>query len=122
MVGDLVLLTHQLIEPAGRHLAPAIGIDIGAVIRSWRPAIDGDAEADRMICLFGRQDEMQIASMEAIADAALGIIHGREFLADGPGAIEAPPVERQVGYRLIEMRLIGDNTIGRAEMAALAIA
>jgi hypothetical protein len=91
-------LTDQLIEPHVRHASPALGVDVGTVIGSRWMVIDPDTEANWTTLLLRPHDQMKIAGMEAVLDAASRGPQLREFPMDQPVAFQGPVIEWQ-GWR-----------------------
>ena len=91
-IGDGTILPNQLVKAVPGHNASPLGIDIGTMAVAGRHAIDRDPEPAGL-AVSGAENEMEIASMEPVDDAALLAIEVRPLFAYRPIPRQAPFIE-----------------------------
>jgi hypothetical protein len=84
VVCDCAALPDQLVKPLLSNGALTIGIGIRTMAGTWRHAVDRNAEAHRLAVRTWSQDEMQVASVEFIDDAAVFPVEGSMLAPDRP--------------------------------------
>ncbi len=90
---NAAMLANQLIQTIFCHCAVTVRICIHAVVRAGSHAIYRDTKTDRLAILRRPQDEMQIASMKAIANTAGCGKQGCDLTFIFPFANKGPLVE-----------------------------
>src|SRR5689334_8489325 len=121
-VGDRPGLPDELVEARLLHAPPPLRVDVEAVVGPGRGAVDRDAEADGAALGGGRQDEVEVARVEPVADAAGHVVQRGELAADRPDARQAPPVERQRRDGAVERGNILEDTARRREILGPLVA
>src|SRR5690242_21811986 len=94
-VGDLPRLTDQLVQPRLRNRAVAFGVDVEAVRLARCRAAEPDAEPCGRAGRGRRQDEVQVACVEAVADAAARLVAHGVLPPERPVSFERPLVDVQ---------------------------
>ena len=94
-LGDGPALADELVHPRLGDGAVARLVDVEAVAIARRPTVEAHAEADRGARRRRREDQVDVARLEAVRDRAAGRVEHRVLLADRPLAGERPVVERQ---------------------------
>jgi hypothetical protein len=84
VIADGAILPNKLVEPLSDHNTLAVGIDIGAMAVAGRRAIYRDAEANGTAFPRGAENEVEIARVEPVDDAALFLIEDGAFFVDRP--------------------------------------
>jgi hypothetical protein len=84
VIGNGAVLPDELVEPLPGHDALAVGVDIGAMAVTRRRAVDRDAEANRITLARGAENEVKVARVEPVDDAAVFLIEHGALFADGP--------------------------------------
>src|SRR4051794_3686533 len=101
LAGAVGLLTDQLVHPRFGDRPFAGLVDVDAVVATRRPAVEAYDEADRRARGRRREDQVQIARLEAVRDRTPGHIEHGGLFADRPRAVQPPLIERQgVGGRV----------------------
>jgi hypothetical protein len=90
VISNRAALSDQLVEMLSCHDALPIGIDIDAVTISCRGTVNGDAEPYLLSVHGWTENEMQVAGMEPIDDAAAFLVEHGIFLADRPISCQRP--------------------------------
>jgi hypothetical protein len=70
---DELVLADELVETAIPQHVRAVLVDVDAVRRAWRVAIEPNAEGNLPVC-SGREDEVRVARVEAVDDAPADIL------------------------------------------------
>ena len=86
MIGDVPVLPYQLVEPLSRHNALTVRVGIAAMVGARSHAVHGHAKPDRHAVRARPEDEVQVAGVKAIDNAAALRVEDGIFLADGPVA------------------------------------
>src|SRR5271170_7501369 len=81
VVADDAVLPHELIEALSLHHAHALGIDVGAVAHARRGSVDRHPEMDWRGLGSGPQNEMQVAGVKPVFDAAALLIESGALAA-----------------------------------------
>ena len=84
MVGDGAILPNKLVEALPGHDTLTVGIHIGSVAVAGRRPVNRDAEMNGIALARRTENEMEIARMEPVDDAAVFLVEDGAFLADGP--------------------------------------
>jgi hypothetical protein len=79
-------IANKLIETLRGNDALPFRIDIDAMGSARRFAIDGHDEAHRTAAHCGPENEMQVARMEAIDNAAILVVQERALICGEPAA------------------------------------
>src|SRR3954452_12981662 len=94
-VGDRSLLTNELVEPLLDDGAVALLVHVEPVRVTWWLAVEEHAERHARVARGRAQHEVDVASVEAVADAAAGPLEDARPLRDGPLSAQRPLVELQ---------------------------
>jgi hypothetical protein len=86
-------LPDELIKPVVLHRAGTVVVDIGAVIVTWRRAVQFHHEADRPAILGCSQNEVKIAGMKAKNNLSRDRLKHRAFLTHLPTPTESPLIQ-----------------------------
>src|SRR6267142_2699771 len=94
-IGDGFRLSDQLVQTLFGHRALALFVNVNSVSRAWRLSIDQHAKSHRRSwrCRAQRcraHDEMKIAGVKTIRDAAIGLVQHRGILLHRPIARQRP--------------------------------
>src|SRR5205807_4420082 len=103
------------------HAPPPFGVNVKAMVGPGRSTIELDAKADGVALGRRAQDEVKIAGVEAIGNAA-GVVQRRVFASDRPNPRQAPVVERQGRYGPVKARSVFADAAGRREICRLVVA
>ena len=118
-------LTDKLVQPLLGHSALAAGIDVRAMARAGRFAIDLDEEADHLSVRRRTENEMQVAGMEFENDAAVFLIEHGMFGLDRPISTQAPFIQSWrafcIGVRLIPRRAAWRDEVFRSFIADIRL-
>jgi hypothetical protein len=85
-------VANKLIEPLRANDPLPFGIHIDTMGTARGLAIDGHDEANRSAVSGRTENEVQVARMEALDDAAILFVQERALIGDGPVAGERPLV------------------------------
>ena len=96
-IADRPRLPDELVHTRFAHAPPPFGVNVKAMVGPGRSTIELDAKADGVALGRRAQDEVKIAGVEAIGNAA-GVVQRRVFASDRPNPRQAPVVERQGRY------------------------
>src|SRR6266851_4622361 len=69
-VRDRLRLPDELVQARFLNAPPSVGVNVNPMIGAGRSAIELDAEADRAALEGRRQNEVKIAGVETVGDAA----------------------------------------------------
>src|ERR1700733_11983688 len=119
-VRNRAALANELIETLARDSAAAVGIDVGAVIAAGNAAVDCHPKADRLAVPRRPENEMQVARMKTIDNAAIRFVERRMFGAHGPIAREIPVIESK-GRRRVAVAFVFDDAAGRSEIVGAVV-
>src|SRR2546423_419806 len=120
-IADRPCLPDELVHTRFAHTPPPFSVHVKAMVGPGRSTIELDAEADGVTLGRRSQDEVKIASVKAIGDAA-GVVQRRVFASDRPDPRQAPVVERQGGYSPVEARSVFADAAGRREIRRVVVA
>lgn len=85
-IRNRTVLPNELIQALLTDDTAAVGISVGAVIRTRGGAINGHTEAYRFTVRCGTKNEMHISSVKSIDDPAALFVESGVFSADRPVA------------------------------------
>ena len=85
MIGDFAVLPYQLVQPLSGHNALTIRIDVSAVAVARRCAVDGRPESHRLAIRPRAENQVQVARVEPIDDAAALLVQSSIVLSDRRG-------------------------------------
>src|SRR4051794_2185335 len=88
-------LAHELVHPWFGDDALARLVDVEAVVVAGRLAVEQDGEPHGAAAARRRQDQVEVAGLEAVGDRSGGSAEDRGLFVDRPPALERPLVERQ---------------------------
>src|SRR3954471_16837751 len=100
-VADRVVLAHQLVHAAVPKHAVPVRIDVEAVCRAWRLAVEAHAEGHRGVP-SGRKYDVCVARMEPEGDAAARLVEDDVLGRDRPLSGGRPMVEGQVLWERVD--------------------
>ena len=92
-VGNFAVLSHELIKFLASDHAAAVCVDIGPVIFARLLAVDRHAKPNGLAVGTRSENEMQIAGVKSVNDAARRRIECRVFGANRPSSRQRPFVE-----------------------------
>src|SRR5580698_796451 len=113
---NLALLTNQLVQTVLRHGAKAVRVDIYSMISSRSFAVYRHAEAHRLPTFRRPQNQVQVARIEAIEDAARCSQRRSDLTLILPVALKRPLVLFQFGRSLIGLRGVVLEPARRSEV------
>src|SRR5215831_6844506 len=105
-IGYRLRLSDQLVQPLLRHRAVALLVDVKPARVARRLSVDQHAKLHGRSWRGRAHDEIQIAGMKAIRDAAIGRVQHRGFLLHRPVARQRPFIQAQRRGQLIRTRLV----------------
>ena len=114
---DRADLSDELVEALLGHDALPIHVDVSAVALARRRAVDGDAEPYRLAVTARAEDQMQVARVEPIDDAAVFLVESGVVASDRPLAVQSPIVEAD-WRRRIEASRIPHDAAGDTKFSA----
>src|SRR5581483_724044 len=104
-IDDGLPLPDELIQPRLPDCTHPFRVDVDTVGGARRLAVDEDAEPDRRIPRRRRHDEIDVAGMEAVRDAAAPIGGYGGLAADRPGTRQRPVIERDLCREFVKAPL-----------------
>src|SRR5207248_4799521 len=91
-IGNRLGLPDELVEPLFRGRAVALLVDVGPVSIPRRAPIKEHAETYRRSARWRSHDQMQIARVEPVDDAPVGLVERHSAGGHGPVPAERPLV------------------------------
>src|SRR5215813_14953955 len=92
-VHDGFRLSNQLIHPRLRNSAATLTVHINSVSRAWHVPIDEHAKTCRRSRRQRSHDQMEVAGMEAVGNAATRFLQDDPLSLNGPITSQSPLIQ-----------------------------